>query len=140
MRIGFTGTRDGMTGAQLTQVKEVLTCLHPSEAHHGDCVGGDVQFHSTAQHVGFDGGYQVVVVVHPPHNSTLRANTTGDRVLPPRPYLERNRNIVDITKLLIAAPKGPETQRSGTWSTIRYARTIGRPIIIIWPNGTRTTE
>ena len=140
MRIGFTGTRNGMTAHQLAGVQDVLRCLCPSEVHHGDCIGSDVQFHSSAQHTALNLGYQVKVVVHPPSNSTHRANTTGDDAYAPKPYLERNKDIVKTTQILVATPAGPETQRSGTWSTIRYARKMNRPIIILWPDGNRTTE
>ena len=140
MKIGFTGTRVGMSTHQLAGVHDVLRCLCPSEAHHGDCVGSDAQFHSSAQHVAFNLGYKVKIVVHPPSNSTHRANVTGDDAYAPKPYLERNKWIVDKTQLLIATPAGPEVQRSGTWSTIRYARSRNRPIIILWPDGRRTSE
>ena len=41
------------------------------------------------------------------------------------PYLERNKNIVNAVDFIIAAPDGPEKVRSGTWSTVRYAKKVG---------------
>ena len=42
---------------------------------------------------------------------------------PQKPYLERNRNIVDNTTMLVAFPNNnKELLKSGTWSTIRYAK------------------
>ena len=61
--------------------------------------------------------------------------TTEVYMRKPKPYLERNKDIVDETGLLIATPKGEEIVRSGTWSTIRYARKNHKKIIIIMPNG-----
>jgi outer membrane protein insertion porin family len=54
--------------------------------------------------------------------------------------LDRNRAIVDSCDVLIACPKGPEEQRSGTWATVRYARKQKKRIVIIWPDGEVTEE
>ena len=52
-----------------------------------------------------------------------------------KPYLERNKKIVNCCDILIAAPKQiNEVLRSGTWSTIRYAKKIGIEVFIILPN------
>jgi len=49
--------------------------------------------------------------------------------------------IVRETELLIAAPaEFSEQHRSGTWSTVRYARRLGRPVQIIGPDGRIRTE
>jgi cytosine/uracil/thiamine/allantoin permease len=62
-------------------------------------------------------------------------------VLEPGPYLWRNHQIVDATAALLACPFEFEEQlRSGTWATVRYARTLGRPIRFFWPDGTTTAE
>ena len=54
-----------------------------------------------------------------------------------RPYLDRNKDMVRETAWLIAAPAEPEEQlRSGTWSTIRFARKLGKPVFLIFPDGT----
>lgn len=50
MRIGFTGTQNGMTKAQKSQLWNSVTDLTPSsigghEFRHGDCVGADEQAH-----------------------------------------------------------------------------------------------
>jgi hypothetical protein len=46
-----------------------------------------------------------------------------------------NRDIVDATTALISAPNGHDARRSGTWSTVRYARRLGRVVTVIMPNG-----
>lgn len=60
---------------------------------------------------------------------------------PVAPPLERNKRMVDHAEFLIAAPRTVhEHQRSGTWATVRYARTVNRPVVIIQPDGTLVFE
>lgn len=72
---------------------------------------------------------------HPPIKTDLRAFTHCDRESEPRDYIARNHAIVDSTEFMIATPGGPEHQRSGTWSTIRYAKRVGKRVVIIMPDG-----
>lgn len=44
MRIGFTGTREGMSPAQVSSVREILERASPESVSHGDCVGADEDF------------------------------------------------------------------------------------------------
>ena len=141
-RIGFTGTRHGMTEAQLEALANELLAVElyaadkgatQFELHH-DCKGADAQVHEMAR----KGGYRVVV--HPGDIATMRAWCEGDEVLLPEQTLLRNAAIVDAAHVLFAAPEGPETQRSGTWSTIRRARRVGKPICIVWSDGKATKE
>lgn len=133
MRIGFTGTRQGMTPFQLGQVAELFSKTENLVLHHGDCIGADAQAHERARF------YNAVrVVIHPPTNPKQRAFCLGDELRKKYPYLIRNMHIVDETELLIATPSGPEVFRgSGTWQAIRYARKIGRRLIIIDPAPTK---
>jgi hypothetical protein len=134
MRVGFTGTQNGMTDMQSQFVFNTMMDLEPTEAHHGCCIGADAQFHDML-------GYsQAQVYGHPPINTSKMADCQCDARAVPKDYLERNRAIVDTTDVLIAAPKGPEELRSGTWSTVRYARKLRRPIYIVWPSGSMTVE
>lgn len=134
MNIGFTGTQVGMSESQKDKLAEILFRAaddHPGESlefHHGDCVGADAQADSIARSAGFR------VVVHPPTNDAKRAFRArpGDAVREPRPYLVRNVDIVDETGFLVAAPKSAEEElRSGTWATVRYARSIRRLTVIL---------
>jgi hypothetical protein len=129
--VGFTGTRAGMTPQQKNHIKELLSTENVVEAHHGDCIGADEQFHSLCRGLG------IPVVLHPPSDPKLRAYCDGAiRSEKARPYLDRNKDIVRASSLLIASPKEPTPQvRSGTWSTIRYARTRGSRHKVIMPNG-----
>ena len=130
MRIGFTGTRQGMTAEQARALRDLLRS-HPGAAlHHGDCVGADEQAHDIAVSLGCS------VVIHPPLEDRQRAFKPAPRIHTPRPYLVRNKDIVRETELLIAAPAEPSEQhRSGTWSTVRFARRQGRAVWLIQPDG-----
>jgi hypothetical protein len=134
MKVGFTGTRHGMTTRQLEKVRE--QCSRTFELHHGDCVGADSQMHAIAQTIGCQ------IIIHPPSDTTRRAWCQGAYYIhKPRNHLARNHDIVDATDFLLAAPYEPEeTLRSGTWATIRYARKSNKPIIVIAPNGTITNQ
>lgn len=132
MKIGFTGTQRGMTGPQTTSFSAALLFarLSDSEFHHGDCIGADAEAHEIAAGLGFK------VILHPPVKPDKRAWCQAQIILPMKDYLARNRDIVDATELLIAIPgEAIEQLRSGTWSTIRYARKIGRKLLIIGPEG-----
>jgi len=115
-----------MSDAQRSALRAELAGA--TELHHGDCVGADVEADSIARELELD------VVVHPPSDSRLRAFCArpGDVVWQPAPYLERNRDIVDSTDRLVAAPRSDEEElRSGTWATVRYARKVGRPATVL---------
>lgn len=128
--IGFTGTRLGMTSWQRQSLDVLLNLIKPDEVHHGDCIGSDEQFHRICQL------RKLRIVIHPPDNPAARANCVGGIVVAPRPYLERNKDIVESADILIAAPKGPEQfQGSGTWQTIRWAKRWKKIVIIINPEG-----
>lgn len=127
--IGFTGTQVGMSERQTRELYRLL-CLAvadgDTEFRHGDCVGADEESHQIAITAGVKR-----IVIHPPTNTSKRAwcrNWPGPSdyeilVLPGKPYLERNKDIVVATTTLIATPKTDlEELRSGTWSTVRFAR------------------
>lgn len=127
MKVGFTGTREGMSQAQREAVAKLLAELHADEFHHGDCIGADEQAAAIARAIGYR------IHSHPPANSAIRAFARADVELEPKDYLVRNREIVDASDVLVAAPAGPEVRRSGTWSTVRYARKRGRAVHVVMP-------
>jgi hypothetical protein len=130
--IGVTGTSQGTTPAQR---RTLATFLREGTLHHGDCINADSDAHDLAVLADMD------IVIHPPSNPSTRAfKSTGNivAILPEMPYLDRNKAIVDSTVRLIAVPDGPEHIRSGTWSTVRYARKRGKPVTIVWPDGSST--
>lgn len=133
--VGFTGTRRGMTFVQRRRLRDdVLWPMQPSDFDHGDCIGSDAQSHPIAILCG------AKIHLRPSLVTSLRAfceiRTGVDTFYSPKPPLVRNRDIVDASKVLIATPgEMTEQLRSGTWSTIRYARKHGRRVIIIFPDG-----
>jgi len=130
MRIGFTGTRKGMTAKQKDSLLRILTEYRPSEFHHGDCLGADAEAHSITQtHC-----TTARVIIHPPTNPAQRAFCHGDGYRVGKEYLARNRDIVDESDMLVAAPETREEhQRSGTWATIRYARKRSMAVVVLEP-------
>ena len=132
--VGFTGTADPTTVAQREAFHDWLQGQEPGEFHHGDCVNADADAGTIAFILGW------TVVLHPPSNESKRAFSSFHYAMPAKPYLDRNHDIVDATKILCAMPKGREELRSGTWATVRYARKLKRPVVFFWPNGTLSTE
>jgi hypothetical protein len=127
--IGFTGTREGLAMDQRAALAAALASYHGS-FHYGDCIGADKQAHEIAKSCGYS------ITIHAPIKSNLRAWCKGDVEMPPRDYIARNRAIVDATQRLIVAPAGmAEELRSGTWSTVRYAKKVGKPVSIVFPDG-----
>lgn len=140
MIIGFTGTQKGMTARQFYWLSKTLIKLASSEtltkAHHGDCIGADDEFHFL---LCLDEAFMwknVIIEIHPSTIESKRAFNKADIIHDPKAPLERNKNIVDASDLLIATPKEKEeVLRSGTWSTIRHVRKLKKEIIIIYPDG-----
>ena len=138
--ISFTGPREGMTDRQKEEVTRILL-LWPEErgfsagfppvkeAHHGDSVGADSEFHDICRKL------RILPALHPSDIPRYRAFRISSIVHDPKPPLLRNRDIVNSGMVLIAALRSVETRRSGTWSTVRYARKRGRKIILVHPDG-----
>ena len=77
------------------------------------------------------------VTIHPPKNDRTRAWKASPDIRAPKAYLTRNKDIVRETDMLISAPAETEEQiRSGTWSTVRFARGLGKLVFLILPDGT----
>ena len=130
VRIGFTGSQRGMTELQRAALEALLADKATSEFHHGDCIGADAQAHDLAV------AMLCEPVIHPPINESKRAFKSAKRICPARRYLARNKEIVRESDLLIATPgEAIEQLRSGTWSTVRFARKLGKPVFVILPDG-----
>jgi hypothetical protein len=131
MKVGITGTRRGVWGPQLVELRRLLLQLGASEVHHGDCIGFDAQAHAVARELGLR------IVIHPPEDATRRAFCTGASLnFEPRPYMERNRAIVHAVDILLAAPRTMDQdseKHSGTWATVRYALKAGKKVRLIEP-------
>jgi hypothetical protein len=98
--------------------------------HNGDCIGSDLN----AATIWWAMGGRVHG--HPPENSSKRAFFKFDEVEAPLPYMERNTVIAQMGQFLVATPgESAEQLRSGTWSTIRRARKMGKRVLIVVPSG-----
>jgi len=135
MRISFTGTRQGMSPWQRQQFLFLLREIGGSMStfSHGVCVGADVEAHAMVREVL---GKRLFVAAFPSTAKT-RASMPHEECQSwarPKPPLERDKDIVDFGKdLLVAAPlQMSEVLRSGTWSTVRYARRTRVPVKILW--------
>jgi hypothetical protein len=132
MRVGFTGTRHGMSTAQLEQLRLVLQWLRAASAEwpkpgvfdHGDGPGVDGQPSSDAQAADLARRMGFGLAPHPveqAENETWAAAA-----------LRRDRVIASTCDVLVAAPRrDAEEVRSGTWATVRYAREAGKPIVML---------
>jgi hypothetical protein len=137
IRLGWTATRDGMTREQMLSVYQYIVHAYfvpdpgvQVEAHHGDCRGGDAEFHVIATVLGCR------TVVHPPENSRLRAWCKADEIRAPKGYLARDWDIASETAELLAAPKAwAPVAGSGTWTTTGYGVRLGRPVTVFLPDG-----
>lgn len=139
LNIGFTGTRKGKTEAQLASVISFLDGLE-FIAHHGDCEGWDEIFDIICYEM------QICRLLYPSTSKTRRWSEVHrpencEVAQLAKPPMERNPDIVNPVDAMLACPGEMfEELRSGTWATIRYARKINKPLIIIWPDGSITEE
>jgi hypothetical protein len=135
MNITFTGTQKGITHLQHQMLKKTLQEINTKNEDvvllHGDCIGADAAAGEICE--------ELNIPVHIYNIVNKRAYSKyNNYVHHEMPPLERNRLMVDFGSALIACPgEKKEILRSGTWTTIRYARRVNKPIIYIWPDGTR---
>jgi hypothetical protein len=132
--VGFTGARNGMTDSQRGAVTAFLRAWHVLAFVHGDCIGSD----DDADSIAFE--LNLPRVLRPGKEERYRAHgeKRGGNVLkvyPAMDFLLRNGLIVKDSHIMLATPAGPETTRSGTWSTVRRARDAKKHIVVIFPSG-----
>ena len=134
IHIGFTGNRYGLTKEQQIQIIEIFDKYNNIIVSHGDCVGSDTDFHNLCveyKKTNLEKNFQIHI--YPPVNNKLRGFNLGDVMFKTKPYLQRNKNIVVNSDILIGCPidKNNEQTRSGTWSTIRLARKLNKQIYLL---------
>lgn len=130
MKMGFRGTRKGMTERQKEALRQVLDECRPIEFHHGNCVGADAEAHAIV----WTSYPKIRVVIHLPTNQKLRACGEGVEQVPARGYTARNRELVKTCDMVVAATRlMEEPQKSGTWAAIRYARIRQMTLIVLEP-------
>jgi len=136
LKLGFTGTRHGMTDKQEKELEKLVKAKDFTEFHHGMCIGSDEQAHTLVSSIYPNS----IIVGHPPKAVSTMATLPCKKILDADSYLRRNKSIVDSSDYLIATPDAKERAGSGTWKTIRYARKKGKRIYIIHKNGRVTVE
>lgn len=128
-KAGFTGTSKlHMSTSQKVVLRDLLDAY--AELHHGDCIKSDADAHDIAVGLGLR------IVAHPCTIEHMRAWKKAHVILTPKEPLERNKDIVYAVDELFATPMTKyEVLRSGTWATIRYARILHKPVMIIHRDG-----
>lgn len=138
--LAFTGSREGVTAAQGRTLHRLLRLLFGQgyrRMHNGCAIGADEVAALLARQTGYD------VWGFPsdrPDQVSAAACEACVLLHPPAEPLGRNRLMVDGAILLVACPAGAEVMRSGTWSTVRYARRLGKVVWLCQPDGTLTRE
>ncbi len=126
MKVGFTGTRNGMSRRQASSLQYMLALLRHADKtveretvlHYGTHERVTLKADKEAAELARALGYETE-----PHYAM-----SGEE-------LDRNLEIVGVVNVLIAAPgTDKEELRSGTWATVRYARKKGIPIVML-PRG-----
>lgn len=140
LRVGFTGTRKGMTAAQLSSFFSLFLSIRDNNLgqqlvlDQGCCVGSDEHSAVLAHVLG------ARIIGHPPENGHLiskLAMRLCTEVRSAKYYTDRNMDIVNETSQLIATTlTDDEVNRSGTWATVRYAMKQDKPVTLILPGGT----
>lgn len=143
MQIAITATRHGLQPRQLNRLSDILDFLNDAtdveRGRHGDCTGGDAQFHDLCRDKG------IPISIHPPKKGQWRANkhqdeANGDHdieVLGEKDCMVRNEDMVRATDLTIACPREMiQRNHGGTWRTWFFARAVhGKAVILVYPNG-----
>ena len=132
MILGVPGSRKPRSDNLCEKLFNFIQDNGVTELHHGDCTGWDHQSFMVADWL------CIKTVAHPPEDNRWHAETKSTVILPAKPYLDRNKDIVNAVDFLIAAPDGPEKMRSGTWSTVRYAKKTGKRGIV-WMSRAKVT-
>src|SRR6202012_2231435 len=91
--VGITGTRKGANPDQLVTMAKLFKQANIEQLAYGDCTGVDEQAYYMAKAFG------ARAHCHPPLNPEFRTYTTKNDIESiderPKPYLERNPNIVE---------------------------------------------
>lgn len=137
MRLGFTGSRHGMSNKQKKAfIQFIADCPETiTEFHYGDCIGADEQAIMLLVELGGGG----VLYSHPATLSSTwdaqyRAHTAtkwpelGIIEVPAMNPLSRNIVIVESCDLLLATPA---RDSRGTYHTIRYADNLGKTVKVL---------
>ena len=134
MRVGFTGTRFGMTEKQRNNFLQLIAGWEPTEFHMGCCKGADKE--AAAIYWALCDAPYIVGHPGPLHDPWQDPEVFSlcSEIRPRTNHFARNRNIVHVCDVLLAAPKEPFRQpRGGTWYTYDQAQKIARQTIVLMP-------
>lgn len=139
---GVSGTAGNVTALQIDHARKRMVEFKDSGfiwQHNGQCVGADYELAKIWDGLGG------LIHFHPPINTVkmfdVDYSSWDCRLSTPKPYLERNLDIVLESSLLLALPNTyKEKLRSGTWATVRRARENGVPVILVFPDGSVVYE
>lgn len=129
MKLGFTGSREGMSEKQKHLFLEYILHHQIEEFHHGDCVGSDKEAFLIMKK-----NKTCKIIGHPPIKNNLRAYCASDYIMTPKDYLTRDRDIVDMCDIIIGTPKD-NFGKGGTWYTLDYAISNKKQVLIIHRTG-----
>jgi hypothetical protein len=143
VRIGFTGTRNGMTPHQKHRFVELIDArvkLYDLVYFvHGGAIGADEEADELFSDVIYNNSMSYNIIVWPASEARWRywrKKHVTHTIMPPEDPLVRNRKIVDQVEQMYATPaEMSEVIRSGTWATIRYTRSQDKSLTIIFPDG-----
>ena len=133
----------------MEEIKVTMIGMRPvEEFHHGNAAGADKQAQFAVINFLLARSIHTHPAVFGPDKQipcrVIGVTVTGqykDMRYRARPPLSRNKDIVEAANVLIACPKGAKEElRSGTWATVRYMRKLGKPVVIIYPDGTVKKE
>lgn len=135
MIIGFTGPRSGINSTQIEIFADLFRHLDGHAMVHGGAQGADEQADTVA-----------AGLIDPWNIEIFPGNEDRQRYwqckMPRRQVhqwiapLDRNRLVANACHVLIAAPRtASEEARSGTWTTVRYARRMRIRHVLVWPDG-----
>jgi predicted Rossmann fold nucleotide-binding protein DprA/Smf involved in DNA uptake len=129
MILGFTGTRteSDISVERKTQILRFLIDNKNDIKYivHGGAEGLDTFIHEVCDKL------DIPKFVRPAY---VKCRLPGiyQQAVPKEP-LERNKDIVNECDMLLAVPRNPDKEelRSGTWHTIRYAKSLNKKIHFI---------
>jgi hypothetical protein len=134
MIVSFTGTSRGMTAEQKVALGRLLAELRPSEVHHGDCIGADIEFAEIASGL----SSQPKIVSHPGAKN-LTGSPHNDQVLAAKTDFARNRDLIDLLgadDVLLVAPFDPQPATlGGVAYTTTYCQKRAKRFVVVWPDG-----
>lgn len=127
MRLGFTGTRHGMTETQRGAWIDLLSCGQFTQVHFGGCVGADKEALWLWAEIG-SGVCHIWPAIIEPELQALPPQEViemfGIVMHQPMRPLVRNRMIVHHVDIMFATPHATLASR-GTRYTMAYARECG---------------